>query len=119
MRNSKRIGRCVDYTATEDVMGGDLVAFPGFVGVASTDIPAGESGACEVEGVFELPKVAGAIAQGTVLYLNGAAVTAVKPASGEGFVGVAWEDAAAAATTVEARINFGSAPVPDPPPPSD
>ena len=114
MQNSKRLGRWIDYTANADIKGGDVVVFPGFIAVACTDISAGDTGSCGVEGVYELPKAAGAIAQGAILYWNGTGVTGVKPASGQGYAGTAWAAAGAGDATVDVRINFGSAPVPDP-----
>ncbi|MDR2051130.1 MAG: DUF2190 family protein [Deltaproteobacteria bacterium] len=111
MQNSVRAGRCIDYTAQTDVKGGDLIVLSGFVAVASTDIPAGATGACEVEGVYALPKGNEAIIQGVPLYWTGTAVTATKPEDGTGFVGSAWEAAAAPDATVAVRINFGSVPV--------
>jgi predicted RecA/RadA family phage recombinase len=114
MQNYKRAGRCIDYTAAADVPGGGVVVFPGLVAVASTDIPAGATGACEVEGVYVLPKAAGAIAQGARLFWNGTAVTGTKPSTGAGYVGIAWAAAGSGDPTVEARINFGAVPVPDP-----
>ena len=38
MQNFVRDGRCIDYTPTADVLGGDIVVFPGMIAIASTDI---------------------------------------------------------------------------------
>lgn len=59
MQNSRSMGRCIHHTPGKAVLGGELVVLTGMVAVASTDIPANEEGACEVEGVFALPKKAG------------------------------------------------------------
>lgn len=107
MRNRISSGRAISYVPQEDVSGGELVVFPGFVAVAATDICKGELGALETEGVFDLPKASGAISQGGALYLDSDKKLA---ASGETFVGVAWEGAAANSQFVACRINFGSAP---------
>ena len=56
MQNSRSMGRCIHHTPGKAVLGGELVVLTGMVAVASTDIPANEVGACEVEGVFALPK---------------------------------------------------------------
>jgi predicted RecA/RadA family phage recombinase len=114
MQNKISNGRSIDLVPTEDVAGGSLVLFDGFVAVASTDIPAGEMGACEVEGVFSLPKEAGAIEQGAPLYFAEGVLTVTKPEDGSGFVGCAWEKADSGAGFVEVRINFGAAPEPEP-----
>ena len=52
MQNSRSMGRCIHHTPSKAVLGGELVVLTGMVAVASTDIPANEEGACEVEGVF-------------------------------------------------------------------
>lgn len=107
MQNKIRDGRSIDIVPTTDVEGGSVVVLPGMVAVASTDIPKGALGACEVDGVFELPKGSGAIAQGAAVYWKGGECV---PASSDGavFVGMAWEKAEANANTVCVRINFGS-----------
>ena len=88
------------------VLGGELVVLTGMVAVASTDIPANEEGACEVEGVFALPKKAGETPkQGDPLYL--ASDNTLTKTSGTQFVGTAWADAQANDATVLCRINFG------------
>jgi predicted RecA/RadA family phage recombinase len=113
MQNSKRSGRCIDYTPSADVTGGSLVLFPSMVAVAGTDIPAGKLGACEAEGVFELPKGnTTAFAQGQVVYIkpdgafttdadNGASTNTVYYLR----VGVVWEASASGATHVRVKIN--------------
>ena len=64
------MGRCIHHTPGKAVLGGELVVLTGMVAVASTDIPANEEGACEVEGVFALPKKASETPkQGDPLYL--------------------------------------------------
>ena len=76
------------------------------VAVASTDIPANVEGACEVEGVFALPKKASETPkQGAPLYL--ASDNTLTTTSGTQFVGTAWADAQANDATVLCRINFG------------
>lgn len=108
MLNKISAGRAIHVTARADISGGELVVMAGMVAVASTDIRKGELGACEVEGVFELPKGAGAIEQGAPVYLG--ADNKVTAMSGDTFLGVAWADAGAQAATVDVKINFGAAP---------
>ena len=83
------------------------------VAIASTDIPAGVAGACEAHGVFELPKAAEAIAQGTRVYLNetvadGVTTHTATATAGPIYAGIAWESAAQADAIVEVNINFGA-----------
>ena len=106
MQNSRSMGRCIHHTPGKAVLGGELVVLTGMVAVASTDIPANEEGACEVEGVFALPKKAGETPkQGDPLYL--ASDNTLTKTSGTQFVGTAWADAQANDATVLCRINFG------------
>ena len=116
MQNNVREGRCIDITAENDINGGDVVALSGCIAIASADIPQGETGACEVCGVYELAKAGGAISQGAKVYLdaNGRITTAATtPGEGEGaedtantYAGVAWEAAASGDATVQVNINF-------------
>lgn len=108
MQNSVSIGRAIDYTPASDVTGGQLIVLSGMVVVAATDIAAGEMGACEAVGVFELAKASGAISQGAPVYVDSQGkITATASAT---FAGVAWRAAAAGDATVDVSINFGSAP---------
>lgn len=112
MQNSVSIGRAIDYTPASDVEGGQLIVLPGMVVVAATDIAAGEMGACEAVGVFELAKASGAVSQGAPVYVDSQGkITATATAT---FAGVAWRAAAAGDAAVDVCINFGSAP-PAPP----
>lgn len=106
MQNAYSMGRCIHHTPAKAVLGGELVVLTGMVAVASTDIPANEEGACEVEGVFALPKKASETPkQGAPLYL--AEDKTLTVTAGTQFVGTAWADAQASEPTVLCRINFG------------
>lgn len=105
MQNKVQDGWCIDCTAAEDVNGGGLIVLGGMVAVAFTNIPKGETGACEATGVFELPNVAGtAIKQGDKVYAK-AEGSITTTATGNTYAGVAWEAAAANAPTVLVKIN--------------
>lgn len=66
-------GEVIDYTAEEALKSGDVVDLTTRVGVAGTDIAAGETGAVHVVGVFEMPKASGAVTVGQALYWDKAA----------------------------------------------
>jgi len=107
MQNSIQQGRSINITPAADVKGGDLIVFPAMVAVASTDIPSGQLGACEAEGVFELPKDGTALAKGQMVYVN-TSTGRVTATEGEGDnlrCGMAWEDASGTATTAIVKIN--------------
>lgn len=57
----KQPGVVIDYTAGADISSGDVVKMGNILGVALADIANGETGSVQIEGVFELPKVSGAV----------------------------------------------------------
>lgn len=90
-------GEVLDFTPTEDVKNGQVVPIGSRVGVAGSDIPAGEQGHLHVVGVFEMDKATGEeITMGTALYYDADndCVTAVAS------IEVPGEGENAAATTV-------------------
>ena len=99
------------YKASEPVEGGQLVEIGSespMYGVAVTDLAEGESGAVDCGGVFALPKASGAVTQGQALYADGSG--GVTTETGGGYVGRAFADAPANASTVAVMLNFGTAP---------
>ena len=66
-------GEAIDYTAAGGLANGDVVDLATRIGVAGGDIPAGETGAVHVVGVFEMPKATGAVTLGQALYWDKAA----------------------------------------------
>ncbi len=81
-------GKVIDYTAGSNILSGAVVAIGQILGVALTDIASGETGAVQIEGVFELPKVTGAVfGQGESLTWDASAGkfddNAAVPASGD------------------------------------
>ena len=65
-------GGCFDYTnATQNtIKSGDPVVVGSIVGVAVRAIPAGETGALSVEGIYEFAKDNAAITLGAAVYIN-------------------------------------------------
>lgn len=61
-------GETIDYTTTDGLANGDVVDLATRIGVAGNDIPAKETGAVHVVGVFEIPKATVAVTVGQVLY---------------------------------------------------
>ena len=105
MQNYINSGKTIVFTATNDVVGGDLVTVGSIVGVAVSDIPAGEEGILETEGVFELlPAESEAIAQGAVVYATAQGkVTTTE--SDNSRAGVVWEARGTGDTFVLVKIN--------------
>lgn len=87
-----------------DIPGGAPVAVGSVVAVAIATIQPGETGDGFTEGVFLLPKLtADAITAGARVYLKEGAVQLAEADAVP--AGVAWEDAAAATTVIEVKIN--------------
>ena len=63
-------GDTIQYTvpAGQSVRAGDLVRSGLFVGVAHTDLAAGETGTLEIVGVWSFPKVNRALSQGQLVH---------------------------------------------------
>lgn len=100
----------------ETIDSGTPVLVGSILAVALADIAPGGSGALQTEGVFTLPKVAGAaVTQGAALTwdVSESALTADTAAEGDVTgVAVAWAAAGALATTVTAKIGSVGAVVP-------
>lgn len=73
--NYEQPGDILQYTADGDISAGDGVVVESRFGVALVDIPDGETGSVQMEGVFRLPKVSGALGQGKKVYWNGDKIT--------------------------------------------
>jgi predicted RecA/RadA family phage recombinase len=108
MKTELQSGKTITVTrsAAAAVSSGDLVTINSkFFGVAAKGAPStGDTFAAFTEGVYDLPKLAEGITQGSPLYWNGAALGATF--TGIGAVGMAWETVATGATTVPTKINF-------------
>lgn len=108
--NYQQDGTTLDYhnAGVDAVSSGTLVAVSGIVGVAHSDIPAGEWGTLHMVGVFVLPKAAEEIAAGQKLYLAGGKLTVAKgdDATPNPVVGSAWGAAEADDADVAVRLGF-------------
>lgn len=66
-------GETLDYTAESDVINGKVVNLTTRIGIAASDIAAGETGQVYMEGVYRLAKAAtAAIAMGAAVYYDAA-----------------------------------------------
>jgi len=111
-KNYIQDGDRITYTngTGSDISSGDPVVVGGLVCVALVNIADGSSGALAAEGVYELPKATGVIAQGEaplfVIAAGNFAAAATTAAAGD-ISGscVAWETAASDATVVRVKLN--------------
>lgn len=115
MQNKVQNGKTIEYVPSGSaVAAGQFILIGILAAIAVTDIAVGDTGACEVEGVFKVPKVTGAITQGEQLYWD-ADGDPVGGEAGSGAltttstdntaVGKAWADAASGDATVQIKIN--------------
>jgi predicted RecA/RadA family phage recombinase len=106
--NYTQAGNVLTYAHASAVASGAPVAIENIVGVAVGSYGEAEAGSYSVEGVFELPKAgaAGEMKVGEQAFLVAGNIAA---AIGAGiFAGTVAETAAADATTIKVRINFGN-----------
>lgn len=109
MINKLRNGNILEYAnaTTHDIAAGDVVPMNDMVGVAVADIPADESGAVDIDGVFSLPAGTGAWSQGEALYLRTDGKFYTATATGAIPAGVAAADKTTAATTGYVLLSKG------------
>ncbi|MDL2226553.1 DUF2190 family protein [Deltaproteobacteria bacterium OttesenSCG-928-M10] len=105
MQNMNRKGQTLTWRndTGADVKGGQLLIIGDVVGVAARDITKDALGAVVMEGVFRLPKAAGAVTAGARVYVDDAG--AITATAGDHPAGVAWAPAAAADTALLVKIN--------------
>lgn len=106
MKNFRANGASFTATLTAPVASGGVVVMSDMLGVAYTAGLVGQNVAVATEGVFALPKLAGAaLAQGKKVYYDAAAGT-VSATVGAGLLaGFVYEAAAAGDTTVNVKLN--------------
>lgn len=106
-KNYIQKGTTAEFVATAGVVSGQVVVLGGLLGVANADVLTGETGVAMIEGVFELPKVAGvAMNQGAFVTFDASTGQVIA----EGGAGVAYvmADAAEADEVVLVKINAGA-----------
>lgn len=101
-------GNNIDYknTTEELISAGTIVVFGTKIGIAGTDIPAGETGTLVVSGVFRMPKGNEEIAAGDAVYFDTGTETVKKAedTGGNATVGYAAEVAASGAAEVLVKL---------------
>ena len=97
-------GKTMEFAAAADVVSGSAVVVGTVVVVAIRAAISGELAVGMTDGVFELPKGSGAIAQGAKVYLKSDG-TITSTASGNTAAGICWEAAADGDGTVAVKLN--------------
>jgi predicted RecA/RadA family phage recombinase len=109
MKNLVEDGVSLRYTVgATPVKSGDVVVVGDLAGIAVIDGIEGETIALYIEGVYSLPKGTDAINKGQKVYVNitDGVTTIVSTATGNTFIGYAWEPAAAADETVNVKLSY-------------
>lgn len=109
MKNFVRRGEKLAYVNTTGakIPSGTLVIVGSLAGVAVTDIADTETGALVLNGVFQIPKAAGAVSQGAKLYWDATNKVATTTASGNTLFAVAGDAASTGDATVNAQLTNG------------
>lgn len=111
-------GDAIDYTPSGAKSAGDVVVISTrLVGVVVTDLIASQKGALQIEGIFKVAKVTGAISQGAPVYwdadanpVSGTAGSgaATATATNNAYMGVCTESALSGDTTVKVKLRGNS-----------
>jgi len=106
MKNYIQEGEVFDHVAGSAITSGAIVVVGDMVGVAQNTVASGEKVAVSLEGVYELPKVSGAITLGAKLYHSSGSVTTNDNSGANVFVGWAWTAAASGDATVQVKLKM-------------
>lgn len=111
MKTYVQPGKVIEFVASGAKTSGQVVRIGQLLGVVKSDTADGATGLAEIDGVFTVPKVSGAvIAQGESLCWDASAAkfddNLATPASGDvtGAAAVAWEAAGNGATSMNVKF---------------
>lgn len=101
-------GEVLDYTVPTGatVASGVPVVVGDLIGVALGSGTEGQVVAVKFDGVFELEKATGAMAQGAKLYWDNTAKKVTTTATSNTLIGYAWKAEVSGATTVRVRLVY-------------
>lgn len=105
MKNFVQPGDNLELSAPRALVSGAGFLVGAIFAVASTDAATGATVVGVTRGVFDLPKAAGAIAQGQKVYWDNAASNLTTTAAGNMLIGVATQGAAAGDATARMKLN--------------
>ncbi|WP_305817540.1 DUF2190 family protein [Photobacterium leiognathi] len=94
-------GTTITITPLAAIKSGEPVAIGSIVVVALSDIAIGQQGEAKADGVWSLPKAAGAIEQGAVVYLADGEISTVDTGT---YAGIAWQSAGAGDAHVNVKL---------------
>ena len=110
MRNFISGGSTLTITAGADIASGEGVLQGAIFGVAVGDIANGEQGTLNLTGVYELPKAGSqAWSVGARVYWDASAGRCTTAASGNTFIGVAYEAVGSGASETLGKVRLNGA----------
>lgn len=100
-------GKAIDYknSGSADIAYGDVISLTTRIAVATSNIAVGDTGAVEVEGVFDMPKATEEIALGAAVYWSVANKKITATSTGN--VPAGWAIAAAASADTRVLVKIG------------
>jgi len=106
MKNYIAPGKTLSVVAgASGITAGTALVVGDIVGVPKISAAEGETASVDIEGVFELPKATGAIAQGKKVYYIVATKNFTGTAGSNVLAGIAYEAAASADTTIKVALS--------------
>jgi predicted RecA/RadA family phage recombinase len=103
MKNYIQKGDSIEFVAVAAIASGAIVEVGALAGVSAGKYEIGDTVVVSLCGVYEVPKIAGAVTLGAKLYSN-AAGAATTVASTNVFLGYAFSDQASGDATVKVRL---------------
>lgn len=104
MKNFVQPGNNLTLTAPRDLVSGAGFLVGAIFAVASNTVESGDPVAGVTEGVFDLPKAAGAVTAGQKLYWNNTAFNLTTTATDNTLVGAATQAAASGDATARVKL---------------
>lgn len=105
MKNFVQNGKTIAVTLTAAIVSGAAILVGALVGVAVQSGEIGDTISVNLTGVYTLPKAAGALSQGAVLYWDNTAKNVTATASGNTKIGHAWAAALNGDATVDVMLS--------------
>jgi predicted RecA/RadA family phage recombinase len=106
MKNYKQSGKSVTVTVGATITGGQAILIGAILGIAFKAGVSGDDIEFSTEGVYDIPKAAGAITQGAKCYWDDTAKNITTTASGNTHIGYCWYAAASGDATVSVKLGI-------------
>jgi predicted RecA/RadA family phage recombinase len=105
MKNFVQNGKTIEVTLAANIASGAALLIGTLLGIAVTSGVIGDVVVFNTEGVYDLPKAAGAITLGAAVYWDDTAKNITTTASGNTLIGKCWAAAAGGDATVAVKLS--------------